>query len=48
MVEIVGTVGDMEGEPFLEAIDNLETEVGKKNSIFVHLTLIPFLKRQKN
>jgi len=44
MVEIGGTVGDMEGEPFLEAIRQFRNEVGKKNSIFVHLTLIPFLK----
>lgn len=47
MVEIGGTVGDMEGEPFLEAIRQFRNEVGKKNSVFVHLTLIPFLKTSK-
>ncbi len=44
IVEIGGTVGDIEGLPFLEAIRELKRDVGKKRAIFVHLTLIPYLK----
>jgi CTP synthase len=44
IVEIGGTVGDIEGLPFLEAIRELKRDVGKKNAIFVHLTLVPYLK----
>ena len=44
IVEIGGTVGDIEGLPFLEAIRELRSELGKENSMFIHLTLIPFLK----
>lgn len=44
MVEIGGTVGDIESLPFLEAIRQLGVEQGKANSMFVHLTLIPYLK----
>ncbi len=44
IVEIGGTVGDIEGLPFLEAIRELKRDVGKKRAIFVHLTLVPFLK----
>ncbi|NDD65310.1 MAG: CTP synthase, partial [Acidobacteria bacterium] len=43
IVEIGGTVGDIESLPFLEAIRQLGNEVGKHNSIFIHLTLVPFL-----
>ncbi|CAA6808157.1 MAG: CTP synthase (EC, partial [uncultured Campylobacterales bacterium] len=43
VVEIGGTVGDIESLPFLEAIRELGIELGKKNSLFVHLTLVPFL-----
>lgn len=42
--EIGGTVGDIEGLPFLEAIRQFQQEVGKNNVIFIHLTLIPYLK----
>lgn len=42
--EIGGTVGDIEGLPFLEAIRQFQQEVGKSNVIFIHLTLIPYLK----
>ena len=42
--EIGGTVGDIESLPFLEAIRQFSNDVGKKNSLFVHLTLVPFLK----
>jgi len=44
IVEIGGTVGDIEGLPFLEAIRELKRDVGKGNAIFVHLTLVPYLK----
>jgi len=42
--EIGGTVGDIESLPFLEAIRQFSNDVGKKNSLFVHLTLVPYLK----
>lgn len=44
LVEIGGTVGDIEGLPFLEAIRALRLEVGKNNAINIHLTLVPFIK----
>ncbi|OPA75932.1 CTP synthase [Campylobacter pinnipediorum subsp. pinnipediorum] len=44
IVEIGGTVGDIEGLPFLEAIRALRTEVGRKNAMNIHLTLVPFIK----
>ena len=43
IVEIGGTVGDIEGQPFLEAIRQLRWSVGAQNSVFVHVTLIPYL-----
>jgi CTP synthase len=47
MVEIGGTVGDIEGEPFLEAIRQLKTEWGREKIMHVHLTLLPYLKGSK-
>ncbi len=44
IVEIGGTVGDIESLPFLEAIRQMGNDVGKENSIFVHLTLVPFIE----
>ena len=44
IVEIGGTVGDIEGLPFLEAIRALRIEVGKKRAMNIHLTLVPFIK----
>ncbi len=44
IVEIGGTVGDIEGLPFLETIRQIRQERGKDNTLFVHLTLIPFMK----
>ncbi|MBL0687823.1 MAG: CTP synthase [Sulfurospirillum sp.] len=44
IVEIGGTVGDIEGLPFLEAIRSLRAEVGKKKAIYIHVTLIPYIK----
>src|ERR1051325_9579289 len=43
IVEVGGTVGDIESLPFLEAIRQLRQEVGRENSIFIHLTLVPFI-----
>ena len=42
--EIGGTVGDIESLPFLEAIRQFSNEAGKKNTLFVHLTLVPYMK----
>ncbi len=44
VVEVGGTVGDIESLPFLESIREFRNEVGKKNAIFIHLTLVPYLK----
>ena len=44
LCEIGGTVGDIESLPFLEAIRQLGNELGRERSMFVHLTLVPFLK----
>ena len=41
ITEIGGTVGDIEGQPFLEAIRQIASEVGRENVVFIHLTLIP-------
>ena len=43
IVEIGGTVGDIESLPFLEAIRQFRHEVGKANAVFVHLTLVPYI-----
>ncbi|MEE2000948.1 CTP synthase [Alkalimonas sp. MEB108] len=43
IVEIGGTVGDIESLPFLEAIRQLATEVGRERTLFMHLTLVPYL-----
>jgi len=43
IVEIGGTVGDIESLPFLEAIRQFRHEIGRENAIFIHLTLVPFL-----
>jgi len=44
VVELGGTVGDIEGLPFLEAVRQIKHEVGKNNAMFVHVTLIPYIK----
>jgi CTP synthase len=43
IVEIGGTVGDIESLPFLEAIRQFRQEVGKQNAMFIHLTLVPYI-----
>ena len=44
IVEVGGTVGDIEGLPFLEAIRQFKHDVGRRNAINIHLTLIPYIK----
>lgn len=44
IIEVGGTVGDIEGLPFLEAIRQFRYDVGFKNSCFIHVTLVPYLK----
>ncbi len=44
ITEIGGTVGDIESQPFLEAIRQVGQEVGQENSLFIHVTLVPYLK----
>jgi CTP synthase len=43
MVEIGGTVGDIESQPFLEAIRQMRIELGAERTLFIHLTLVPFI-----
>lgn len=43
LIEIGGTVGDIESLPFLEAIRQMRTELGKKSTLYLHLTLVPFI-----
>lgn len=47
LIEIGGTVGDIEGLPYLEAIRQMQTEIGTENTLFVHVTLLPYLKASK-
>ena len=44
IIEIGGTVGDIEGLPFIEAIRQLRGDLGRENSLYIHLTLIPYIK----
>ena len=44
LVEIGGTAGDIESLPFLEAIRQMSLELGRENTLFIHLTLLPFIK----
>ena len=44
ITEIGGTIGDIESQPFLEAVRQISLEVGRENSLFIHVTLVPFLK----
>ena len=43
IIEVGGTVGDIESQPFLEAIRQFQHEVGHDNAILIHVTLIPYL-----
>ncbi len=42
LVEIGGTVGDIESPPFLEAIRQMAVEIGREHTLFMHLTLVPY------
>ena len=44
IIEVGGTVGDIESQPFLEAIRQFQLDVGHENAILIHVTLIPYLK----
>ncbi len=44
LVEIGGTVGDIEGQPFLEAIRQMRGDIGKESVLYIHLTLVPWIK----
>lgn len=44
IIEVGGTVGDIESQPFLEAIRQFQHDVGKENAVLIHVTLIPYLR----
>ena len=44
ITEIGGTIGDIESQPFLEAIRQIALEIGRENSLFIHVTLVPYLR----
>jgi len=44
LCEIGGTIGDIEGQPFIEALRQMRNEEGRENTMFIHLTLLPYLK----
>ena len=44
LIEIGGTAGDIESLPFMEAIRQMSLELGRKNAVFIHLTLLPYIK----
>jgi CTP synthase len=44
LVELGGTVGDIEGLPYMEAIRQIKQEIGSKNAMFIHVTLVPYIK----
>lgn len=43
ITEIGGTIGDIESQPFLEAVRQISLEVGRQNSLFIHVTLVPYI-----
>ncbi len=47
IIEVGGTVGDIEGQPFLEAIRQMRNDVGRDNILYVHVTLLPYLTSTK-
>ena len=44
ITEIGGTIGDIESQPFIEAIRQVGLEVGRNNSLYIHVTLVPYLR----
>jgi len=47
IIEVGGTVGDIEGQPFLEAIRQMRNDVGRENVLYIHVTLLPYLATTK-
>ena len=47
LIEVGGTVGDIEGQPFLEAIRQMRNEVGRNNVLYIHVTFLPYLNTTK-
>ena len=47
LVEVGGTVGDIEGQPFLEAIRQMRNDVGRENVLYIHVTLLPYIGATK-
>jgi len=47
IIEVGGTVGDIEGQPFLEAIRQMRNDVGRDNVLFIHVTLLPYINTTK-
>ncbi len=47
IVEVGGTVGDIEGQPFLEAIRQMRNDVGRDNVLYIHVTLLPYISSTK-
>ena len=43
LIEVGGTVGDIEGQPFLEAIRQMRNDVGRDNVLYIHVTFLPYL-----
>ena len=47
ITEVGGTIGDIEGLPFIEALRQMRTEIGHENVLYIHTTLIPYLKTRR-
>ncbi len=47
IIEVGGTIGDIEGQPFLEAIRQMRNDVGRDNVLFIHVTLLPYINTTK-
>jgi CTP synthase len=47
IIEVGGTVGDIEGQPFLEAIRQMRNDVGRDNVLYIHVTLLPYINTTK-
>lgn len=47
LIEVGGTVGDIEGQPFIEAIRQMRNDIGRDNALFIHVTLLPYINSTK-
>ncbi|GAB4271246.1 MAG: CTP synthase [Candidatus Promineifilaceae bacterium] len=47
LVEVGGTVGDIESQPFLEALRQMRSDLGRKNTLYVHVTFLPYIKASR-